>query len=582
MIAQVGIVYNLLERSDQKKLLRHIVSRVVIDCKGMINLELRAPFSYLQDIRNWIGESGNAEEEQGYSKTKTSSKTAAGFIRTECSLTTLTCWAAKRFPLADWLVNELRLKYRVPRKTAQDWVEREQLLLLLDGLDEVAQEWRSSCVEAINHFRRLYSNVDLAVCSRIEEYDAITEQLDLRGAITFALTETQIGTYLESAEYVNLRELIHSNPEIRAMAEAPFLLNTMAYAYQDATTSELSALRNSLPGEEYQKHLFDRFVNKHLGESPNAQYSVALTKRYLAWLAHKMKSLEKTTFNLEELSAEWLQSSKSSGRQRLRWYMTNLGTFFAYATPFFTISLWSSILQLSMSLISQTENPLRSFQDMFLLLVVGLLYGVGAGVIISLLIGVLFTIITSRRKSARPIESVSWSWRRFRWGGLFFGLTLGPILGFALAIGMGAALLDYYPDTLFRILFSEDYRNTLLNAVWQLADTEYIAGHAARLGETAIFLSRNLPVTLGIWIIIAFLLGGVILALGGSSVPARFKPNQGTKLSFRYSAITGFLIIIGFQSVLFISLVFGDIGAKQAMLENRLVGWTIMGPTESF
>ena len=44
MIAQVGIVYNSLERSDQKELLRHIVSRVVIDRKGTISLELRALF----------------------------------------------------------------------------------------------------------------------------------------------------------------------------------------------------------------------------------------------------------------------------------------------------------------------------------------------------------------------------------------------------------------------------------------------------------------------------------------------------------------------------------------------------------
>ncbi|GIK76146.1 MAG: hypothetical protein BroJett021_51340 [Chloroflexota bacterium] len=91
MISQIGIVYNSLERSDQKELLHHIVSRVVIDCEGIINLELRAPFSYLQDIRNWIRNSGDVEEIQGYSKTKTSSKSAAGFVRTECSLTVLSC-----------------------------------------------------------------------------------------------------------------------------------------------------------------------------------------------------------------------------------------------------------------------------------------------------------------------------------------------------------------------------------------------------------------------------------------------------------------------------------------------------------
>ena len=107
MIAQVGIVYNSLERSDQKEMLHHIVSRVVIDCEGIINLELRAPFSYLQDIRNWIRDSGGAEEIQGYSKTKTSSKTAAGFVRTECSLTVLSCGENK-----DWCSHEWQRRNR--------------------------------------------------------------------------------------------------------------------------------------------------------------------------------------------------------------------------------------------------------------------------------------------------------------------------------------------------------------------------------------------------------------------------------------------------------------------------------------
>ncbi len=50
MISRVGVVYNAPERSDQKELLRHVVSRVVIDNEGTISLELRAPFAYLHNI----------------------------------------------------------------------------------------------------------------------------------------------------------------------------------------------------------------------------------------------------------------------------------------------------------------------------------------------------------------------------------------------------------------------------------------------------------------------------------------------------------------------------------------------------
>ena len=50
-------------------------------------------------------------------------------------------------------MDELNLRYDVPRKIGQEWVNNDQILLLLDGLDEVKPEHRAACVEAINAFR---------------------------------------------------------------------------------------------------------------------------------------------------------------------------------------------------------------------------------------------------------------------------------------------------------------------------------------------------------------------------------------------------------------------------------------------
>ena len=51
-------------------------------------------------------------------------------------------------------MDALNEQYDVPRKTGQAWVEADQILPLLDGLDEVALEHRAACVEAINSFRQ--------------------------------------------------------------------------------------------------------------------------------------------------------------------------------------------------------------------------------------------------------------------------------------------------------------------------------------------------------------------------------------------------------------------------------------------
>jgi len=58
IIAEVGMVYNSLERSNQKELLRHMVERVIIDSVGNIQLELRAPFVYLCEISHQINDKG--------------------------------------------------------------------------------------------------------------------------------------------------------------------------------------------------------------------------------------------------------------------------------------------------------------------------------------------------------------------------------------------------------------------------------------------------------------------------------------------------------------------------------------------
>ena len=60
----------------------------------------------------------------------------------------------------------------MPHTIGQAWVDADQVLPLLDGLDEVQSEHRAACADAINTFRRDHGLLPLAVCSRITEYGA--------------------------------------------------------------------------------------------------------------------------------------------------------------------------------------------------------------------------------------------------------------------------------------------------------------------------------------------------------------------------------------------------------------------------
>src|SRR5579859_3626650 len=110
----------------------------------------------------------------------------------------LSSWRRKRQPLADWLIEELETKYQVPRTAGAGWVNANQILPLLDGLDEVDATYRAACLQMINEYHQTHSAVPLVVCCRANEYLAQAQQLALYRAITIQpLTTEQINAYFE-------------------------------------------------------------------------------------------------------------------------------------------------------------------------------------------------------------------------------------------------------------------------------------------------------------------------------------------------------------------------------------------------
>jgi predicted NACHT family NTPase len=109
----------------------------------------------------------------------------------------LSSWGMKKLPLTTWLIDQLQLVYSVPSRLSQAWLEQEQCLLLLDGLDEVEDEAQSKCIEAINAYRAAHF-VPLVVCSRSQEYLAQEARLVLPSAVEIQpLDEQQVTEYLK-------------------------------------------------------------------------------------------------------------------------------------------------------------------------------------------------------------------------------------------------------------------------------------------------------------------------------------------------------------------------------------------------
>lgn len=220
----------------------------------------------------------------------------------------LSSWALNPKPLQAWLEDETWRTYRV-RGQAEQWLNNNQLILLLDGLDEVKEEKRAACVEAINAFHKTYDFVPVVVCSRIKDYDKLGEaKLGLGGAILLeALSDEQVERYLSAPSLAVLKRVVARDPVLREMTTTPFLLNTMIYAYRHETDE--AALLGYPTEAERRKHLFDAYVQRRFADNP-PPHGYKKTIDYLTWLATKMQAYVQTVFHPSDIQPDWMADDK--------------------------------------------------------------------------------------------------------------------------------------------------------------------------------------------------------------------------------------------------------------------------------
>ena len=145
----------------------------------------------------------------------------------------LSSWTRKRQPLAIWLIEELETKYKVPRMIGSDWINANQILPLLDGLDEVDATSRTACTQAINEYHQTHSLVLLVVCCRTNDYKLQTHLLTLSRAVTIQpLTTEQVNQYFAriGEKVASLRMVFESDAVLQELATTPTLMILDAYS----------------------------------------------------------------------------------------------------------------------------------------------------------------------------------------------------------------------------------------------------------------------------------------------------------------------------------------------------------------
>jgi DNA polymerase III delta prime subunit len=345
----------------------------------------------------------------------------------------LSSWAVKRQPLTDWLVEEMNIKYQVPRKLGRSWVESNQVLPLLDGLDEVNSDHREACVDAINTYRLQHGLVPMVVCSRSADYLELKKRMLLLTAVVVQpLTTKQIDDYLSAADgqLEAVRVALRDDSVLQELATTPLILSVLALAYHGMSVKDLLAAGSS---ETRRRQLFEDYVNAMLKRrGTEIHYTPQQTVHWLTWLAKQMTDHSQTEFYIERIQYDWLLDTRSR---------------FVYRIATVLIGMLPVGLLLGL------------FFGAIFGLVYGLLMGLLAGLFVGLFLGLLnalFDGLGTKRlnwlgEDIEPTEVIAWSQQSVRRGlvvglivgllsGLFVGLLSGAVAG--LFVGLYAGLFS--------------------------------------------------------------------------------------------------------------------------------------------
>jgi len=274
----------------------------------------------------------------------------------------LSSWTTKQMPLQEWLAEELELRYLIPRALGQYWQQKGHWLMLLDGLDEVAAEKRSACIQAINAYHAT-KVIPMVVCSRQEEYLAESIKLILQSAVMVQpLTVEEVEMYLKNAgpPLAAVQTVVHTNTVLQKLLTTPLMLSVVSIAFKDKTIKDLPQVGSP---EEQQRYIFASYLRRMLYEHKPFHYSTPIQlQRWLVWLAQQLQRFNQSLFFLEHLQADWLVTGWS--RKLYAW----LGIYL----PGAIIGSIVSIIACDLAWGNGVDNPY--FIDLFPL-VVGALIG---------------------------------------------------------------------------------------------------------------------------------------------------------------------------------------------------------------
>ncbi|MEM7578435.1 MAG: NACHT domain-containing protein [Cyanobacteria bacterium P01_A01_bin.80] len=286
-------------------------------------------------------------------------------------LFSLSTWKNENQNIKDWLIEQLKEKYGVRKDIGKQWVDNEEIIPLLDGLDELAAERQKPCVEKINDFLQP-GNWDnpLVVCSRTEEYQNYQTKLKLNTSLQVcSYTPQQVYKYLRDTKNEKLWDSINNNADLSDLARTPLFLNIIVIAAKGISIEKWQEFKYR---DERLSYLFDAYINQMLARRYNGKKPTEKKIRdWLGWLAQTLVKENTTEFFIEHIQPHWLKNQF----QVIVYKMNTWGIIFGILFSFITFA----------EIIGDFNNPKFNTASISIILFfwggVGVFYGLIYGLI---------------------------------------------------------------------------------------------------------------------------------------------------------------------------------------------------------
>ncbi|MFM8293283.1 MAG: NACHT domain-containing protein, partial [Microcystaceae cyanobacterium] len=248
----------------------------------------------------------------------------------------LSTWREDSQSIEAWMIEQLYDLHggNRKRKIYEQWLERQVLLPLLDGLDELGLERQKKCTEKLNEFARTYLQV--VVCCRVKEFETANIKLsNLNGAICLQeLSDRQIEAYCQSINRANLWSAMQTNSALQGLLKettegesgllrVPLFIKLLADVYnpQEPVKSKADLLEKYIERQlsfdqrerDHRKGMKNHhWAYKTLEKEPKLNETV----NSLSWVARQLQANNTVELLIEQIQPSWLESKALKLRYR--------------------------------------------------------------------------------------------------------------------------------------------------------------------------------------------------------------------------------------------------------------------------